>query len=397
MNVRKILKYISDIVLVNKLRSILTITSISIGIASVICIVSLGEGGKIYLLGEFDKLGKDIFSIYIDWRKNNVPTERDFNLDDIKVIYDNCENVMYISPVCSYPVTVQGKKGKKVVAVAIGTNGDYFSIFQNITLLWGRYYINNDVANHKNLVVIDEETSTQLFGKSNGLNETLYINGHSASVIGIVRTGNSVFSVSNQNKYIYVPLTFWQLIFDTQIIQGLNGRSRLHSNVDEAAAQVVDVLNKRHRYTERYTVTTLNEQKQMAKKFSETLTIIITFISCISLFVGGIGVMNIMLVSVTERTREIGIRKSIGAKHSDILRLFLAEALTLSVLGGIIGLILGILFAYAFSLFFDWNPHISVSFVFIAISFSMLVGLFFGIYPANKAALMDPVDALRAE
>jgi len=214
-------------------------------------------------------------------------------------------------------------------------------------------------------------------------------------VVGVVARGESALGFS-ENPSVYIPIQVWQVMFNDQV-QMLEGSAASKEKVEEAMGQAVKLLERRHRDPGKYASVSMEQEMQTANKITGIMTLIIGAIAGISLFVGGIGVMNIMLVSVTERTREIGIRMALGARRRDILVQFLIEAVMLCLLGGVIGMALGIGGAYLIAKLAKWPPLVSWWTALLAFAFSAAIGVVFGILPANKAARLNPIEALRRE
>jgi len=244
--------------------------------------------------------------------------------------------------------------------------------------------------------VLDETLAQEIFGNVDPLGKRVVINDRPALVIGLTREESGFLGLQTV-KNVYVPLGFWQEIFAERTITQLEGCTVKREDVPRAMERAVKILERRHQAKDRYKAVSLEQQMQIAGKITGIITLIIGAVAGISLLVRGIGVMNIMLVSVTERTREIGIRMALGARRRDILSQFLIEAVVLCLTGGLIGVLLGAGGSFLVARLAKWPPLISFGTVLIAFAFSAAVGIFFGLYPANRAARMNPVEALRQE
>lgn len=377
----------------NKLRSGLTMLGIIIGIAAVIAVVAIGQGGQALLQRELEKFGTNIFYIFVDWRNNEPPTSKDFALVDVEVIKNLVPAITGLSPSQDGLAAVKGNKKSKNARIQ-GSNGDYPQI-RNIEMLKGRYFSNADTKGERKVIVLEDKLAEELFGRQDPLGQRVTVKNLQVTVIGIARSNNS--KLMSGLATAYLPFTVWQKAFGEEIIQAMEGQTSPGEDGKVAIGQAVKILERKHNTTGRYSTITMEQQMESANKITGILTMIVGGIAGISLFVGGIGVMNIMLVSVTERTREIGIRKALGARRQDILSQFLIESLVICFIGGIIGMIFGIGGAFLIAKLAKWPPLVSWTTVVVAFLFSTAVGLFFGIYPASKAAKLDPIEALRYE
>ena len=393
MNLLEYLRLAAEGLWMNKLRSFLTIMGIIIGIAAVITVVAVGQGGRAVLMAEMEKIGTNLFVIYIDWQEGEPPTERDFTLQDISVIKELVPEITHLAPISYRPATVKGPKKKKPAQV-IGTVADYASIAKTRVTRGSFLAAGQDSA--RAVAVLDETLAQEIFGNVDPLGKRVVINDRPAMVIGLTKEESGFLGLQTA-KNVYVPLGFWQEIFAERAIAQLEGSTVKREDVPQAIAQAVKILERRHQVKDRYKAISLEQQMQVAGKITGIITLIVGAVAGISLLVGGIGVMNIMLVSVTERTREIGIRMALGARRRDILSQFLIEAVVLCLTGGLIGILLGAGGAYLVARLAKWPPLISFGTVLVAFAFSAAVGIFFGIYPANRAARMNPVEALRQE
>jgi putative ABC transport system permease protein len=393
VNLLEYLRLAAEGLWMNKLRSFLTIMGIIIGIAAVITVVAVGQGGRAVLMAEMEKIGTNSFVIYIDWQEGEPPTERDFTLQDISVIKELVPEITHLAPISYRPATVKGPKKKKPAQV-IGTVADYASIAKTRVTRGSFLAAGQDSA--RAVAVLDETLAQEIFGNVDPLGKRVVINDRPAMVIGLTKEESGFLGLQTA-KNVYVPLGFWQEIFAERAIAQLEGSTVKREDVPQAIAQAVKILERRHQVKDRYKAISLEQQMQVAGKITGIITLIVGAVAGISLLVGGIGVMNIMLVSVTERTREIGIRMALGARRRDILSQFLIEAVVLCLTGGLIGILLGAGGAYLVARLAKWPPLISFGTVLVAFAFSAAVGIFFGIYPANRAARMNPVEALRQE
>lgn len=389
----------------HKLRSFLTMLGIIIGISSVISIVGLGEGGKDSILSQFEAIGSSTFTLTVNTKNAN---KNDYiTSDDIEAIKTNIDSVKYISPVVEqYGMASANSKNKQ--SIVAGVNNDIFYI-NNLKIVNGRFMTEREVSTGKAVVVIDESTAKYFFGTLDCIGEEINIGsgfgGKKATVVGIIESMMSTLGETGIEEIdeqipaiMYAPYTFTEQIFDSSISQ-LYVVPEEQDEIDSTAQIVKIYITNRHKNSDRdvYKISSLMSILDQIDAVMSILTSFIGAVAGISLLVGGIGIMNILLVSVTERTREIGIRKAIGATTKTILMQFLTEAIILSLLGGIIGLTFGIIGAHVLGAVAGISPTISPVIVIGTLVFSSFVGLFFGIYPARKAAKLNPIDALRYE
>jgi putative ABC transport system permease protein len=386
----------------NKMRSFLTMLGIIIGISSVITIVSLGQGGQNTITGEFEKIGAATINVTVD---NTKAEQSDYiTYKDIEQIRENVDTIKYITPIISkMGVSISETKNKR--SSITGANTDIAPI-QNLEFLYGRSYNEREYEEGRPVIIVDEYAARELFGYTDAVGKSIKVGNRrspiKATIIGVYKLdmGGFSFDVSQMPALIYAPSTFVEAMFsgDTAIDR-LTLMATSKENGESAGNGAKNILESRHnnRGSGKYKIENALKQLDQINKILGIFTAFIGAVAAISLIVGGIGVMNIMLVSVTERTREIGIRKAIGATTSAILLQFLTESVIISLIGGIIGMLLGITGAYIIGSFANITPSLSAGVVIGAILFSSAVGIFFGIYPARKAANLDPIDALRYE
>lgn len=393
MNLLESIRVALEGIMVSKLRSFLTTLGIVIGIAAVIAVVAIGQGGRAVLMSEMEKIGTNIFAIYIDWRSEKQITGREFDLSDVAMIKDKTPSVTRLSPRNQVMGDIRGPKDKKYAQIT-GVTSDYPYI-RNFNMKQGRFFTEEDDSGKRRVAVIDEDLAGQVFGRAEALGSKITLGNTPFLVVGVVAKEESALGFS-ENPSVYIPIQVWQVMFNDQI-QMLEGSAVSKEKVEEAMNQAVKLLERRHRDPGKYTGASMEQEMQAANKITGIMTLIIGAIAGISLFVGGIGVMNIMLVSVTERTREIGIRMALGARRRDILVQFLIEAVMLCLLGGVIGMALGIGGAYLIAKIAKWPPLVSWWTALLAFAFSAAIGVVFGILPANKAARLNPIEALRRD
>ena len=392
----------------NKLRSSLTILGIVIGVAAVIAMLSVGQGAQNSITGSISGIGSNLIFVFSGNFTEEVRNPQPLTKADAEAMMDEflAPSVLAVAPSISGNIEVT-YGGERAQTSASGITPEYETV-RNYSLLEGEFINNEHLIGNASVALLGVDVADKLFGRRDGVTgETIRIEGQPFRVLGVLAPkGGSSFQ--SADDVILVPITTAQARLirrnrervDSILVQAVSA-----DLVAQASQEISDILRTRHRTEVGYddfTVFTQQDFVATAQTITGILTIFLGGIAAISLLVGGIGIMNIMLVSVTERTREIGLRKAIGARRRDILIQFLTESSLLSLLGGIIGIGLGWLIGYivgrvAAASGTPFTPVIGLDFVLLATIFSTAVGLFFGIYPANRAAGLEPVEALRYE
>lgn len=387
----------------NKGRSFLTMLGIIIGISSVIMIISIGNGVKGGINSELNAMAGGQLYIY-SYGDNDEGISLEFTDEDIDAILEKVPHVKAVTPSWSWNGTATGRKGVFSAKATFGMPGLEYSV--NDPLVKGRYFNESDYYSANKVCVITESSAKTLFGTTNVLGMTfeyaLYGVSQEFTIIGIRKDNASMLlnMGGGNNVTMEVPLTvvtdaygFYVTMNDLLII------SDGAEYATQVASDVVRLMENRHdvRGKNAIQVENFNDYMSQMDQILSYITVFVVFVAAISLLVGGIGVMNIMLVSVTERTREIGIRKSLGARTGSILLQFLSESAIITLLGGIIGILIGVLGAFGVCSLIGFTARVNVSTVLGASLFSSAVGIFFGIYPARKAAKLSPIEALRHE
>lgn len=392
----------------NKVRASLTILGIVIGVAAVIAMLSIGRGAQSTITASINGIGTNLVFVFRGGTQD-VRNPKPITLADAEAIADpfQAPSVVAVAPV----IQDNGKVtfGRESTSTSItGVTPDYAQV-RKYSLTEGDFITEEEMLGQASVAVLGSDVADKLFGRQDGLvGETIRIENQPFRVIGVLQPkGGSSFS--NADNLVMVPLATAQarLIHhstadqvDLLLVEAINARA-----VPSASDEVAQILRTRHRTAigaDDFTILTQQDFLSTASTITNVLTYFLGGIAAISLLVGGIGIMNIMLVSVTERTREIGLRKAVGAHKMDIMIQFLAESAVLSLIGGVIGIILGYTIAFAVGQIARANnaeitPTIGIDIILIATLFSTAVGLFFGIYPANRAANLEPVEALRYE
>lgn len=375
----------------NKGRASLTMLGIIIGVSAVIIMVSLVQGSTRRVTDQLESFGTNTINVTILGRGSN----RSIRIDEmLEFAEDNSDKIEAVVPFITSSVTV--KFGTNNVSTTLQGTNETYKTAKNTDVQQGRFFNALDIERRQKVAMIGTYISQELFGDMSPLGKEIKINGEVFQVIGLLENKSSSSQGSDDDRVIMPYTTAQRLIRNTKVNMYFI-QAKTSKTVDYAMTAVENFLFSVFQNTDSYQIM---NQAQLLKQFSSitgTLTVMLGGIAGISLLVGGIGIMNIMLVSVTERIKEIGIRKAIGAKRSNILQQFLIEAIVVSSMGGIIGILFGFLVTSVISQVAQIPATPSVSIVMISFSFSALVGIFFGWYPANKASKLNPIQALRAE
>jgi len=390
----------------NKLRVLLTMLGIIIGVASVIAMLAIGQGSKQNIQASMANLGINSVMIYpgsinSGGVRMGAGSYSTLTQKDADVIAARCEFVTDVSPVVS--------KSSQVIAGdqnwhtnVVGVLNPYFGI-RDLTIAIGNTFSATDEHTAAKVCVIGQTVSTNLFGAdANPVGKLIRINSIPFKVVGLLTVkGQNMFG-QDQDDIIVAPFsTVMKRMLSTMYLNAILASATSEKDIAKAEDQISVLLRIQHKLTpvdqDDFTVRSQADIANTFESISNVMTILLACIASISLLVGGIGIMNIMLVSVTERTREIGIRMAVGAKGRDVLFQFIIESVFISVLGGAIGIVLGILISLVVGRFGGWPVVITGTSIAISFAFSSAVGIFFGWYPANKAANLNPIDALRYE
>lgn len=372
----------------SKMRSFLTMLGIIIGVASVIILTSLVDSMKQMMVDEFESMGTNLITANIRGRGGN----RMVNPEDMIKLVEEKDTLSAVSP--NITISAYIKNGNENQSVScIGTSETYHEI-NNIEIENGRYLSYIDVERRQKCCVIGSYIAKNVFDGENPLGQTVKLNGNSFTVVGVAaeKAGSTQ---GGQDDRIYLPYTVARTLTFMSRISNYSFSAADKDRLDEAISDIKDSLYKVYQSEDYYTVTSVSAIVDTLDELTGTLTLILVGIAGISLLVGGIGIMNIMLVSVTERTREIGVRKSLGATPWNILSQFVVEAATTSGCGGILGIFLGIGGSYLLCSLMDMKTVVTLGSIVIAFSVSAVIGVAFGYFPAKKAAKLNPIDALR--
>ncbi len=406
MRILNLIKVASRSLGKNKMRTFLTMLGIIIGVASVIAMLAIGEGSKKNIQDSISSLGTNTIMIIPGAITHGgvhleAGTSQTLKREDAEAIRMRCENVIYVSPVV--------QKGAQIIAGSqnwrsgvLGVFNDYFFI-RNLSVETGNGFSESDDRAAAKVCVIGQTIVTNLFGENkNPVGQMIRVERIPYRIIGILeKKGQNSFG-QDQDDVILAPFaTVQKRMLSTTNVNMIIASAKSEELIEDAKNEVIQLIRERHKLTpeeeDDFTVRTQSDISNIFGSVSKVLTILLASIAGISLLVGGIGIMNIMLVSVTERTREIGIRLAVGAKGRDVLIQFMIESIFISFLGGFIGVGLGSLISGLVARFGGWPISVTPFSVLLAFVFSAVVGIFFGWYPARKAARLNPIEALRYE
>jgi putative ABC transport system permease protein len=395
---------------VNKLRSGLTMLGIIIGVAAVIAMVAVGSGASERIQEQISSIGSNVIvvmpgSITTSGIRLGAGFALTLSLDDAKAIAEECPSVAAVAPVVRGGA--QTVYGNNNWATSIqGTTPEYLEI-RDLKMIEGTTFTQQDVDSATKVALLGKTVATNLFGPEDPVGKIIRIKKVPFNVLGLLETKGQSPTGQDQDDLIIIPISTAKkkVLGGAQANANAVGTIMIEARdpelMKDAQIQVTALLRQRHHLSadqdDDFSVRNLEELFTAQETSANIMSILLASIASVSLIVGGIGIMNIMLVSVTERTKEIGLRMAVGAKTKNILAQFLVEAITLAVLGGVIGIAAGAGASALISYFAGWSTHMGLSAILLAFAFSALVGVFFGYYPARKAALMNPIEALRYE
>lgn len=379
----------------NKMRSFLTILGVVIGVVAIVVLVAIGQGANSSVVSSIEGMGTNLINVSIRARRTNPVT-----MAGLQELAQN-ESISHVAPITNVSGTVKAGVTTYDDGSIQGTTPGYEEI-RNWSVQEGRFLKQPDIDNRSFVAVIGTEAATEMYGTTKVVGENFSINGYTLTIIGVLAENGSSASGSNDNQ-ILIPFTLAERLFSQRGISSFYVSATTSDNVSQAQAAVEEYLEKvfssynTNTYGTQYSVYNQSDMLSTLSETTATLTLMLGGIAGISLLVGGIGIMNIMLVSVSERTREIGIRKAIGAARGNILMQFLIEALVVSLMGGALGLLISIAVVQALGPVLDMTLAIPSSVAWMSIAFSVVIGVVFGMYPANKASKLHPIEALRYE
>jgi putative ABC transport system permease protein len=372
---------------VNRLRSILTMLGIIIGVAAVIALVSAGQGAERMVSEQIDAMGTNLIMI----------TPRGatrLEVEDSVFIVERVSTLSRAMPIIQSQTEVSWRSNSATITVQ-GVTQDFPDI-RSFHSASGRFLLETDVDARRRVAVVGQTVVEDIFDGEDPVGQVMTVRGQPFTVVGVMEEKGETFGM-DQDNVVLIPITTLQRLAGTRYVSMIYAQVRDLNDTDDAVSQIQTVFDGKLRRSDTVGVASQKQLLDTVSTITQTFTILLAAIAGISLLVGGIGIMNIMLVSVTERTREIGLRKAVGAKSSDVMFQFLIESSLLSGLGGVVGIILGSAATTILARYGGWTPYTSPSAVLLAIGFSIGVGMFFGLYPAARASRLDPIYCLRYE
>ncbi len=407
MNITNLFKIALRAIAANKLRSFLTMLGIIIGVASVIAMMAIGQGSKKSIQANIAEMGSNMIMIRPGQDKGPGGARQDasemqtLKLKDYETLKDEAKYLAHISPsVSSSGQFINGNNNTP--STLYGISPEYLDIRQ-LKVDDGEMFTDEDIKSSAKVCVIGKTVADNLF--TNGedpVGQVIRFNTTPFRVVGVLKSkGYNSFGMDQDDMVLAPYTTVMKRILSVTYLEGINASAITEKMTDLAIDDVTNILRENHKLkgdaADDFTIRSQQEMAEMMNSTSDTMTVLLLVVACISLVVGGIGIMNIMYVSVTERTKEIGLRMSVGARGIDILNQFLIESVMLSVTGGLIGVIVGIGAAVGINVFAHWPIQIQPWSVLLSFAVCSATGIFFGWYPAKKAASLDPIEALRYE
>jgi putative ABC transport system permease protein len=405
MNFRESFLTALNALFANKLRSLLTMLGIIIGVAAVITMIAIGEGSQQAVMERIQSLGSNLLFISPGASRGGpgmvvqTGTSQRLRMDDVEAIEQGSTAILALIPEFNRQAQVKYENRNWNTRI-VGTTPEYEHV-RNFSVMLGRYFTHAEEKAASKVAVIGANIVENLFPSEDPVGKIIRVQGSSFEVIGVLESkGQSGFN--NPDDQIIVPLTTAQRrLFGVDFLSQITAQVADPARSDTAFYDIERILRKKHKLRpEQDNDFSIRNQADIIQTFQETqatFTFLLAGIAAVSLLVGGIGIMNIMIVSVTERTKEIGIRKAIGARRRDVMTQFLIESVVMSVVGGIMGIIVGVGASYVITLYGNMNPIISIDSIVVSFAFASFVGIFFGLYPAWKAAQSNVIDALRYE
>ena len=389
----------------NKMRSLLTMLGIIIGVGAVIALVSVGMGVRSNVTSSIASLGSNMLIVSPGSSNRGgvrgaAGSMQTLKYDDAKAIKDKIKNIDFVSPSVSssYQIVYGNNNWKTSVQ---GVTPEFMSI-RSLTIGYGSFVSTDDMNKRNRVAVIGTTVASNLFAKDNPVGKNIRINNQPYKVIGLLESKGQSSVGQDQDDVIYIPLTTAQeRMLGITYVQSINVQVSSQEKMEQVQAEIENLLRSRHHIVagkdDDFHVRNLTSLMETVNQSTSMLTLLLGAIAGISLIVGGIGIMNIMMVSVTERTREIGIRKALGATFMNIMTQFLIESMVIGIIGGLIGIAVGCAASQVIAKVGNFTTVITITPIIISFLFSVGIGLFFGIYPARKAAKLDPIEALRYE
>jgi len=393
---------------INKMRSMLTSLGIIIGVSAVIVMLAVGSGASKKIASDMESMGSNLLMIRSASAKSGgvrmgSGTRPTLTLKDSQAIEDKARGVLAVAPYSAE--SKQVTYGNQNWSTSIGGTTNEYLFIRNYEIESGRGFIPEDVKNGTKVAIIGQTVATELFGDVDPINKTIRIGNIPFKVIGLLKSKGSSGMGQDQDDLVFIPITTAQRkVFGTDFpgtVNMITVKAQNDQVLSIAQEDINEILKNRHHIGAKqdndFEIRNLAEMQETIKSTTKTMSLLLGAIAGVSLIVGGIGIMNIMIVSVTERTKEIGIRMAIGAKASDIRIQFLIESFLLSISGGLVGVVFGVAGAWLMHVWAGMNIAITLASIMLSLGFSAAIGVGFGYYPAYKASLLNPIDALRYE
>jgi putative ABC transport system permease protein len=401
----RIIKSVRRTLFLNTLRVGLSLTGIAIGITSVVIIVALGEGARSKMLSQIEAMGSNVITVDAGLVKEVVGKKRQANkaitlkIKDAEAIAEECASTTSIAPTQEQTLVVKYEHTTTIGRI-IGTFPAFPSI-RNFSIASGRFFSQDDNELSLRTAVIGQKFVDYLFQDINPIGEVIKINNIPFEVIGVLKAKGSSYDGANEDDMIFIPLnTGMRRVFNVDYIKNIYVKVDKKENISAAEKEIQLLLRERHRLhvhnkEDDFTIQNVYTAVRVENETNDSFTTLITSVAALSLLVGGVGILATMLLSIKERKSEIGLRMAVGAKANDIVIQFLLEAVILSVAGGIAGILIGTIGAFLIGMFTDFVIRLSLQAVSISFVVSITIGIFFGVYPARKASLVEPVQALK--
>ena len=399
MQLKETLSVAVDALRANKVRAVLTSIGVIIGSASIVLVVTVALTSRKYVISQIEAVGSNLVWAEMVRTPDKVqPLSHRLTLADMAVLKETVPGVVTVAGIVDMPMTVVVEGRTRPVAL-IGVTDGYQQI-RRLLVLRGRYFDEGDMEAHSKVCLITQDLALRVFGVDNPIGQSIRMGELTFTVIGVFRERVATFGLTElQKESVLIPQPLMKYYTGQDVLNVLYAQAISPEDVNNLARQMTRLLKSRHPVEAEYDVQTLTAIVGAARAISEALTVVLLVIACIALLISGIGIMNIMLVTVRERTREIGIRKAIGAPRTDIMGQFLIEAFLISGGGAVIGVLIGIAIPVGVQQLLPGNLRVPISGTSVIVAFmvSCVTGLFFGWLPANQAAKLDPVESLRYE
>jgi putative ABC transport system permease protein len=396
----EVLQFAFDQFRTNKVRFMLTAFGMVVGTASLILVVTIGLTGKQYVLNQIQAIGANMITAFYEGGGQRVTRVQsdELSVKDMEAVQAQVPGVIHASPMFAMHDSIPMPGGKQRDVLVLGVSEDYVKV-RNLDVVAGRFFDDDDTRRRDKVAVITQYWANAVYGTAEAaVGQTLRLGGLPFTIIGVFRERVETFGQSEVATFtVAIPYTVAEYFTGNDYVHQLFFSAANPETVDRVTQEVKAVLQSRHRPESVYRVENLSQLLSVARKTANALTLVLLLISTVTLVVSGVGIMNIMLATVTSRTREIGIRKAVGATRQEIRYQFLAEALLISLGGGLVGIVIGLAIPWSVRYLTDYRIPISGLSAIIALAVSTGVGVIFGTVPATRAAQLDPVESLRYE